>query len=167
MATLLELEHGNAGPLVKLDAGLESHEQEWRRISISLRLRQWIERVLPTLAPQWEVELSPLEQFDDIAWAFVSGEPLVYLNQFKPLRHISGGIWELKTPDLRIFGWFNIKDSFIGVVANQTSEIKQHDLYHGHCGEVSRFRDQIGLDEPKFVVGEDPYAVVSDFHFPK
>lgn len=146
MATLLDLEA--TGLLFKLDAGLEPHEQEWRGIGVSLGLRQWIERVLPTLTPQWESEQSPLEQFDDLAYAFVSGEPLLCLVQFKPLRHVAGGIWELKTPDLRIFGWFNVKDSFIGVVANQTNAIKKHGLYHGHAGEVAAFRDKLDLDEP-------------------
>ncbi len=110
--------------------------------------------------------MNPLEQFDDLSYAFVSGEPLLCLAQFKPLRHVAGGIWELKTPDLRVFGWFNAKDSFIGVVANQTDAIKKHRLYHGHAGEVAAFRDRLNLDEPKFISGEDPYAVVSDFNYP-
>jgi hypothetical protein len=164
MATILELERD--GQLFKLDAGLGPTEQEWRRISASLRLCQWIERVLPTLAPQWNSEQSPLEQFDDIVWAFVSGEPLVYLHQFKPLRHIAGGVWELKTPDLRVFGWFDQMDSFIAVCADQKNRILNHGLYHGYCGEVARFRERLDLDEPKFLPGEDPYVVVSDFNQP-
>ena len=164
MATLIDLEA--SGALHRLDVAMEPDDQTWRYISVSPRLRTWIAVDLPNLVPQWESEQSPLEQLDELAWAFVSGQPLVYLKQFKPLRHISNGIWELKTPDLRVFGWFNAKDCFIGVVANQTSQIKRHRLYAGHCGEVTRFRDELKLDDPKFILGDDPHAVVSDFNYP-
>lgn len=96
---------------------------------------------------------------------YASGETLWFGRSFKPLVHIHDGVWELKTPDLRVFGWFYRKDCFIGHVANHTEIVKKYRLYHGHAGEVARFRDSLALDEPKYVPGDDPNAVVSDWDY--
>jgi hypothetical protein len=74
------------------------------------------------------------------------------------------GIWELKTEDIRIFGFFHKKDCFIGVVADDATRIKTYDLYHGYANvNCRRFREAIDLDNPKCVLGDDPNAVVSNF----
>ena len=72
---------------------------------------------------------------------------------------------ELRTPDLRIFGWFALKDHFVGVVANDATYVKEHDLYQGYIGEVVRFRDGLQLDDPKFIPGEEAKDVVSRYNF--
>jgi hypothetical protein len=88
---------------------------------------------------------------------------LYYTAQFHPIRHVRDGIWVLKTPDLRIFGWFPVKDCFIGWRAEHADFVKRHDLYHGLAGETAEFRDRLLLDEPKFVPGVNPDAVVSNY----
>lgn len=161
MATLLDLS-GADGPLFKLDV-LEGNQQEFRCIYLSEKLKTWMVEVLPSLKATWETEISCEEQVVDLTEIFCSGEPLNYGAQFHVLRPIDKGVWELKTGDIRIFGWFQSKDHFIGVVADDTYRIKLHDLYNGYVGEVVRYRDALALDEPKFVPGEDPYAVLSNF----
>src|SRR4051812_27179079 len=112
MATLLHLE--GAQLLHKIYPALDPREHEWRLFYALPRLRAWIERTLPTLESSWKIEESPVEQLDALIYVFCSGQPLAYGQQFKPLRHIRDGIWELKTADLRVFGWFHTKDCFIG-----------------------------------------------------
>lgn len=163
MATLLNLS-GEHGPLVKLDA-LGPTEQELRCIYLSLKLKSWIENDLPGLQSTWTTELSCLEQVDALTYEFASGEALDVGSQFKVLRPVAECVWALKTGDVRIFGWFPSKDHFVGVVADDAYKIKLHDLYHGYVGEVVRFRDALNLDEPKFVVGDNPDAVVSNCNF--
>ena len=108
-----------------------------------------------------------MEQVDGLVDVFCSGDTLTYGEQFKPLTHIKDGVWELKTPDIRIFGWFNRKDCFIGVVADDATRIKTYHLYHGYANvTTARFRDALDLDEPKYVTGDDPHAVVSNFDLP-
>jgi len=162
MATLFNLAGPN-GVLTKLDPALESNEQEWRVIYAAGRFKGWVTDDLPNLTSQWETEISPLEQFDALVEIFASGETLTYGERFKPLHPREKGIWELKTPDLRIFGWFAQKDHFVGVVADTAERIKRYSLYYGYLGEVSRFRAALDLDEPKFVEGDDPNAVVSNY----
>lgn len=65
-----------------------------------------------------------------------------------------------------MFGWFSKKDCFIGVAANPTDLVKRHNLYNGHAMEVVRFRNALSLDEPKFIPGDNPHDVVSDFSYP-
>jgi hypothetical protein len=165
MATVLELEA--AGNLFRLDPDLEPGVQELRCIYVSPRLKTWIENDLPTLESTWKIEVSPQEQLQAfLEEDFCPGEPLTYDWQFKPLTHIEDGIWELKTADLRIFGWFSVQDCFIGSAANLKDLVKRHRLYYGYVKEAVQFRDQLDLDLPKFVPGDDPHAVISNFSYP-
>lgn len=164
MATVLELLL--AQKLFRLDPALEANEKEWRKIYISPRFKERAENDLPTWVSTWKVEVGPIQQLDVLAEVFCSGETLTFGTQFKPLTHIKDGIWELKTPDIRIFGWFCALDHFIAGTMDNAYYIKKHNLYAGYVGEVVRFRDQLDLSEPKFVPGEDPNGVVSNYNYP-
>jgi len=161
MATILDL--SASGNLVKLDPGLGRRLQEDRMIYLSPQLANWMGVVLPTLSSQWNIEMSPLEQLDAYVEVFASGKVLTYPHSLKPLNHLGQGVWELKTADLRIFGWFHRRDCFIAHRCDTSERIKEFNLYPGYVGEVVRFRDLLPLDEPKSVEGEDPRAVVSNF----
>ncbi len=153
--------------MTKLDPELDPPQQEFRCIYVGPKLAAWIKDVLPTLESDLGLETSPLGQFDELVAVFCSGETLTYDWQFKPLNYVENGIWELKTADLRIFGWFPHKDCFIGVVADTKARLLEYKLVSPYCNvEVSPFRDNLDLDEPKFVAGVDPHAVVTDYDFP-
>jgi hypothetical protein len=164
MPTVAELNRD--GAIHRYDPELPANRQEDRCLYASTRLKDWIEKPLPTLGSSWDIDTSPLEQFDSFISDFAAGEPLVFRRQFSALRPIGNGVWELKTADLRIFGWFANKDCFIGVVADHAQRVKDHGLYAGYRDEVVRFRNELQLDEPKFVPGEDPNAVISNFNYP-
>jgi hypothetical protein len=161
MATPLDLDRD--GALFKLDA-LEQGLLEFREFYASPDLHRWIVDVLPGMPTFWGIQLTPAEQFDALAEIFCAGERLSYGLHFKPLTHIVDGIWELKTDDIRIFGFFHRKDCFIGVVADDATRIKTHGLYRGYANvNARRFRDAIDLDNPKCVLGDNPDAIVSNF----
>jgi hypothetical protein len=164
MATVVELDR--QGKLFKLDPALDDDQQEFRVLYASPRLHKWLGEVLPTLGSTWKIELSPAEQLDAFMEIYAAGETLTFQRSFYPIAHISNYVWELKTADLRIFGWFTARDCFVGVVADTTDRVKLHNLYHGYAGDVVRFLNALDLDEPKFVPGDDPHAVVSDFDYP-
>ena len=44
--------------------------------------------------------------------------------------------------------------------------VKRLHLYRPYAEEAVRFREQLDLNNPQFVPGDDPHAVVSDFSFP-
>ena len=161
MATLAELLADQK--LFRLDPVLPAGEQEFRLIYTSDRLKTWLEQNLPSLASSWKIEESPAEQLDALIAIFAAGDQLTFEWQFKPITPIGDGVWELKTADVRVFGWFPLKDHFIGYVADTAERVKQYNLYYGYRGEVVRFRDQLPLDEPKFVPGDNPDDVVSNY----
>jgi hypothetical protein len=165
MATLLDLAAN--GLLSKLDAQLEPPQQELRMLYAGPKLVAWIKDALPALESTWKIEQSPAEQLDDLMQLFCSGEPLTYDWQFKSLTHVANGVWELKTADIRVFGWFHKKDCFVGVIADMADRIKKYRLYESYSRvEVVRFRDALDLDAPKFVPGDNPHDVVSNCAFP-
>ncbi len=165
MATLLDLVR--CGDLFKLDPDLEPGILDCRCIYTSLKFKTWIEEVLPTLESTWKIEQTPQEQLQSfIEGVFCPGEPLTYDWQFKPLTHIRDGIWELKTADLRVFGWFPKKDHFVGVSADMKDRILQHKLYAPYVRDAADFLSRLDLDEPKYIPGDSPHDVVSDFSYP-
>lgn len=165
MATLLDLVRRVPAVVYRLDPGFEDGRQEFRCIVCSPKLRTWIEQDLPTLQSALGLELSPIEQFFTLVQTFCSDEPLTYGDHFKPLYCRGQGVWELRTEDIRVFGWFALKDHFVGVSGNDATFIKNHQLYGGYIGEVVRFREALQLDEPKFVIGEEARDVVSNYNF--
>jgi hypothetical protein len=166
MATVLELATRQPPALLKLDPALEAREQEWRMIYILPRVRPRIETELRTWRSNWQVEQSPLQQMDSLLEVFCSGETLTFDQRFKPLVHLNDGIWELKTPDLRFFGWFPHKDCFIGGALDLAFNVKSYNLYPGYADEVAYHRTQLDLDNPKFIPGADPRDVVTNYDYP-
>ena len=164
MATLLDLERADA--LLRLDPALGARQQEMRSLYLFPRLGNWLANTLPTLESSWNIEECPIEQLDALIAQFCSGEPLAYDHRFKPLNHLGDGVWELKTADLRMFGWFSQQDCFIATDCNLKRVIVESGLYRPYCEQAVRFRNQLDLDEPKFLPGDDPNVVVSDCYYP-
>lgn len=164
MATLLDLELHDA--LIRLDPALSLRCQELRVIYVFPRLAVWMAEKLPLLESTWNIEDCPIEQLDALIAQFCSGEALAYGQRFKPLNHLGDGIWELKTADLRMFGWFNKQDCFVATNCDLKRTIVESHLYRPYCEQAVRFRDQLELDEPKFITGDDPNVVVSDCYYP-
>jgi hypothetical protein len=164
MATVQELDA--AGALHRLDPALSHDQFEDRFIYVSTGLKDWLQQQLPNIGSTWDIETTPAEQFDALLEVYASGEALTFGWQFRPLNPIGDGVWELKTADLRIFGWFHRQDCFIGVCADTKERIQQHGLYAGYRNAVVQFRNACQLNEPKFIPGDDPNAVVSNYDIP-
>ena len=164
MATIITLE--KQGVLQRYDAVLGSRELETRRFYGSTRLVKWIGEELPQLGSSGNIEVSPAEQLDELLRKYVSGSVLTYRHSFYPLTPLKDSVWELKTADLRVFGWFHAVDCFIGFAADTAQRVKDHKLYSGYLGEVVRFRKSLALDQPKSIKGKEPKDVVSNFAYP-
>src|SRR5665811_908306 len=104
MATLSELDR--RGDLVRLDPGLAPNELENRPVYLSPKLTKCMDETLPTLPPDLDLELTPQEEMAQLFETFCSGVVLTYDKDFKPIHYVIDGVWELRTVDLRVFGWF-------------------------------------------------------------
>lgn len=171
MATILELAGLPQPKLVKLDPPLEAREQEFRQIYLSQRVAGKLQTEVPLWVSQWKRDGLPLEQVAALTAHFVAGGELIFDYDFNVLsktkngiRSYEDGIWELKTADVRLFGWFYQLDWFVGAAVDQAWKVKDHNLYTGYMSEVIRFRDNLDLNEPKFVPGGEPVNVVSNFY---
>lgn len=165
MATLIELSKAKA--IHKIDPVLDPGQQELRAFYASPKLLRWLADVLPTLVSDRQLEDTPAQQFDALLEIFCAGESLAVGWQFHALQPSESDTWELKTPDIRIFGWFPRKDIFIGEDANTKRFILDHPgIVAGYRGAVVRFRDALALDPPKSVQGDNPEHVVSNYHYP-
>ena len=72
-------------------------------------------------------------------------------------------MWEIKTADVRVFGWFYRQDQFIALVGDEAWRVKEYKLVRGYTDEVVKYREGLNLDEPKYVREKDPNYVVSNF----
>jgi hypothetical protein len=66
---------------------------------------------------------------------------------------------------LRIFGWFPERDIFVAVSAHTAKKVKDLEIYPGLVLEAVGFRNRLGLDEPKYIKGDDPNDVVSNLTY--
>jgi hypothetical protein len=164
MATLLELER--KGFLFRYDPNLGPRELEQRQVYLSKAAAKWLDDVLPNMDSQWNSSHSPLEQVDALLARFCSGGALAHSRQFHAMHPITKGIWELKTADVRMFGWFFEKDCLVISNCENAQRLKnvkpnQPSVYARNVSAAASFRGILNLDEPKFLEGDDPNGVVS------
>jgi hypothetical protein len=160
MATLFELCEN--GDLIRLDAGLSEGELDQRRIYLIPKVKDWIELDLPGLQSTWQIELTPAEQLYALFYQFCAGKKLVHGDRYKKLDPRDRHVWELKTGDLRIFGWFPSIDVFVVCAIHDATRVKKIPLYAGFRDEVVRVRNAMLLDEPKCIEGNNYDDVLSN-----
>jgi|TARA_R100000093_G_scaffold57913_2_gene30220 hypothetical protein len=140
--------------LVQLGGGLEPHEQPMRLLYAFPGVIEWFDNDLPQLEPILdEGRMSPLEQTYDLLHDFVSGEDMSFYSRSHSMTPTEPGVWELKSPDVRLFGWFCARAKFIIAFADSAFRCKEHNLYQGYRNQTVYVRDRLDLDEPKFITG--------------
>ncbi|TIP70341.1 MAG: hypothetical protein E5X53_28270 [Mesorhizobium sp.] len=153
MATLDELVAGKH--LIELDGGLDGNELPQRFLYAFPHALKWLDQTLPALeAELGDGKLSPIEQVDVLFHDFVSDEDFSYYERSHSMLPTNLGVWEMKTTDVRLFGWFPRKATFIIAECDTAFRCKNHNLYPGYRSSVVRRRNILDLDEPKFLTGE-------------
>lgn len=148
------------GALVRL-VGLGQSERPWRELLALPRFITWLEADLPRLEVSWG-DADPAEQLGALFGAYVDGEALLFDRQLHHLRPREHGAWELKTPDLRVFGWFVRRNCFVCCFGELADKVKKHDLYRGYVNETKRLRAGLSLASPDHVTGVEYNDVLSD-----
>ena len=117
MTTIEELVEANVISRIQVD--MHPRDQELRLLYGTPDFIVWLGELAKGSGPERRLgEATAAEQVDDLFNTFLSGQPLVYMKQFRSIRAEKNAVWELKTPDVRIFGWFLKKDCFVGVFGN-------------------------------------------------
>ena len=162
MATLLELKR--SGTLIEIEVPLDSGEQKWRRLFGTRDFVRWLDETLPLLETAFiGVETEPYEQIDAIFHEYCIGEPMQLDRRFKKLsRTPDEFVWEFKTPDIRIFGWIPMRDTFVCTFGDLKDRIETMRLYGRYIAQTIYVRNNLDLDEPKFVASAEYDDVLSD-----
>lgn len=142
------------GDLIKVGSPLGLGEMPERAIYAFPRAVEWMQEHLTELQSDgyYTGVVSPLEQADDLLHRFIIGDDM----QDKPPRSMRPereGVWELRTPDLRFFGWFWKRGCFLLSAIATKKECKISGLYHGYMQQCVRDRTLLNLDSPKFRPG--------------
>jgi len=157
MATIDTLCKRDPPGLVPITIHLRRNEFEDRYIWGTPDFWDWVQNDLPKLQPgRLGVDQSPQEQFFEILYKWITGKPMRYNKMFKDLMPRSDEVWELKTADLRIFGWLYRPRKFIAVVGGYADDYKgahNKQNYEDAKRKVLRCRCSLDLDEPKYVTG--------------
>lgn len=146
MATLEHL--ATIGKLKKHEPELEQNEFPDRHFYMAPGVDAWASSILANAAHVRGRDLSPLEQVEQLVHDFVVGRPINYFQRRKfdlPILHV----WELKTPDVRLLGWFPRKKHFVMVCGEMKANLLSARLYKPYIAGVVAFRDNLDLDEPK------------------
>lgn len=151
MATIQELCRDRQLELLEVD--LDPHELPQRLVYALPRVLIWMESTLPTLTTDGYVPgaSTPTEQAENLLYQFIVGKPIKSMPP-KCMRPEGDGVWELRTHDLRFFGWFWRKSIFV-VSAIDTKARCLKGYYHGFRCQAERDRNNLDLDPPKFING--------------
>lgn len=156
----------DSGAIIRIEIALDVHEQPQRLLYGTPSFTTWLQQMIDGAAADGNharplSHMSAAEQLDELFHAFVSGAPLLHNRQFRTIRAEDNAVWELKTVDLRIFGWFMARDCFAAVFGNWADTIKDHDLYRGYRIAIRRLRRELGIDADLCVKGSNPHDVLS------
>lgn len=131
--------------------------QAFREIYLLPAVKTWIENVLYKLEGDGVAggKNNPAEQLYDHFCEFVSGHNIanIYWSP-KRIRPVSQLVWELRTPDLRVFGWFWKSGIFIVSAIDTSARCKDHDLYGGYRNMCVHSYNSLDLDPPKAIDGD-------------
>ena len=137
-------------------------EQPWRIMCASPEVVEFIKRIWAENPPSHcEADLTPREQLASLIRRYTSGDELFVGTEFHILLPAENAVWELKTPDFRLFGWFAAKDLFVALAIDWADRVKEHGLYSGYRDEVARRRAESGADVSACIWSTDDDAVVS------
>lgn len=164
MATLAAL--ADAGTLVRIEVDIDDGRQTWRCLYGTPDFIAWLEGVLPALETGvMDAEITPQEQVFVLFADFIEGQHFEMDRRFRRLRRTPDlSIWELKTIDVRIFGWFASMDKFVCAFGEHKEEILRRDSVGTFMAKTDFVRNNLELDDPKFIHFEEYANVLSDAH---
>src|SRR5258708_36537371 len=119
----------DSGAIVKIDVDLAPRDQPLRLLYGTPQFIAWLRDVLDGAQPSRQLgHTSITEQIDDLFYSFLSGEQLIFTKQFRVVRAEENAVWELKTPDIRVFGWFMARECVFAGFEHCPDTVKEHGL---------------------------------------
>lgn len=102
---------------------------------------------------------TPRAQMDTLLRKWITGKPMAYGRAFSNLKPRHRAVWEMKTVDLRVFGWIYRPKVFIATFAGLADDYKSQngnppkESYEEARDRVVWIRGLVDLDPPPYVSG--------------
>jgi hypothetical protein len=141
------------GKLHKFDPELEPNEIPVRFTYFAPEAWAWCMKTLAAAKRDRGRDLTPIEDVESLLIDFALGRPMAYSVDYRKLDPLSHHIWELKTVDVRLIGWFPRKATFVAVCGRLKKELRAFKYYSPCITHAAWFRTNLDLDEPKAIVG--------------
>lgn len=119
-----------------------------RCLYLTQGLANWIETDLAKAEVPGRA-ISPQEQLTDFMDRFV-GEPTMHINDFQQIKPAGAAVYEMKTTDVRVYGWFAARRVFIAVEGALKRDTKTAGTVTAIRKRVTEFRVSIKLPQPDF-----------------
>ena len=151
MATIEQL---SATSLVhKVKGVLGPRQMEVRKVYLTPEAMNWMKSKLPTLQTDGHNEgaVSPKQQAFKLLKDFVAGENM-FADGWGP-KPLQPEDWELRTPDLRFFGWFCRRGVFVVTAVATKSSLLRDRSYGAFRDQLVTVRNTLELDDPKVIYG--------------
>lgn len=97
--------------------------------------------------------MSSYEQVEQALYDTVMKRPMRYGQDDRKLDPLIHHVWELKTEDVRLIGWFPCRATFIIVRGEMRKNLKPFSRYKPLIQDVVTFRNSLDVDEPKMLTG--------------
>ena len=156
MATLSKLVEDKA--LIRVVIPLKRGQFDDRKFYAFPACVEWMKSEVPNMVTgRIKAPMTPLEQLRERLRQWNAGEPMRDGPWFHDIEPKESGVWELKTFDLRVFGWMYRPREFIAFCGGYTDDYKaptKTKTYGDERAKVVAARDALPLDGEKFVVGE-------------
>jgi hypothetical protein len=143
--------------LIPVVVRLRSGQFPERKIYAFPECVEWMRREVPKMSTgRIGSHFTPQEQLVERFRQWIAGEPMQYGPWFHDMEPSTDDVWELKTADLRIFGWMYLRRQFIAVRGGYADDYKEPTKtknYADERREVVKARDALPLDGEKLVRG--------------
>lgn len=102
---------------------------------------------------------TPKAQMDTLLRKWIAGKPMAQNRAFSNLRPTTQAVWEMKTVDLRVFGWIYRPKVFIAAFVGLADDYKSQrgqppkESYDDARDRVVWIRNQLNLDPPSHTTG--------------
>jgi hypothetical protein len=134
----------------------------WRYVFLTPDCVAWVRGALREIPKSDTTRAEPWAQVEAKLRNYCDGIPMRYqdLHIAKPHEH---GVWEFKTVDVRVFGWFPDKDYLI-LHNGEDAELLHDDLrlYKPFIDATAEYRDALPHGLPGPVMSKEVTDVVSD-----
>jgi hypothetical protein len=135
----------------------------WRYVYASDDFLGWMANGLPLIHASDETQASPKAQLDTALTRFCDGVVLAYGRDVRTLEPYTKHVWELKSPDLRLFGWFPAKNYLVVHRGGDANHLHgDRERYTPLIDSTAQFRDSLVPPLPGPVRGVRLENVVSN-----